>query len=56
MGKYQKWEYIAYGNGKFVAISEEGNVGISTDGLNWTAHSLPGDHMWTGIAYGSGNL
>ena len=35
------WYSVAYGNGKFVAISQDGTnrVMTSPDGENWTAHN-----------------
>jgi hypothetical protein len=42
---------VAYGNGKFVAISNN-NFGVySADGVNWTLAMLDHDY-WQGIVYG----
>ena len=30
------WHAIAYGNGKYVAVGDNGYVTTSTDGVNWT--------------------
>jgi hypothetical protein len=36
------WEAIAYGNGKYVVVSDyERKCAVSTNGINWTVYSLP---------------
>ena len=50
------WD-VVYGGGKFVAISDGGSIisKTSTDGLNWTSHSLPqplAERDWWRVAYG----
>jgi hypothetical protein len=50
-----KWKAIAYGNGKFVVISESSPGAYSTDGINWTAMTMPAG-TWRGVAYGGGKF
>lgn len=50
---------IAYGNGKFVAISTDSTskAAYSSDGLNWTVVSLPtisASVSWSGLVFGDG--
>lgn len=50
------WNGIAYGNGKYVAISGDGYISTSTDGVNWSAASQVanlGTRDWACIAYGN---
>lgn len=35
-----KWLGITYGNGKFIAISNGNNIGISIDGITWTIQTI----------------
>jgi len=45
---------IAYGNGKFVAVGDNGKMAYSSDGINWTAtDSKFGTTPINGIAYGN---
>ena len=50
------WKSIAYGGGKFVALSYTGNSAMtSTDGVTWTTPVSVGiSNDWFGIAYGNG--
>lgn len=54
------WKDIAFGNGRFVAMSSaSGGVRAltSTDGVSWTrAAYLPGSGNWTSITYGNGRF
>lgn len=45
---------ITYGNGKFVAIFESGNIAYSSDIVNWTTAESLASAKWTGITYGNG--
>ena len=48
------WQSITYGNGKFIAIANEGKLfAYSTDGINWTKGTLPISASWQSIAYGN---
>jgi len=52
---------VAYGNGKYVAIGNNGRVNVSSDGINWSYNQLPsGDALsrfkaqfiiWTGSRF-----
>lgn len=44
---------VAYGNGKFVAITYGSNCYYSTDGVNWTAATMPVSAVWSVISYGN---
>mgnify|MGYP001006254695 CR=1 FL=1 len=44
-----------FGNGRFVYNDQSGNVGISTNGINWSVKSvLPGGAYPYGVDYASG--
>ena len=49
----QIWTGIAYGNGTFVAISENSNEAIYSidSGTTWTVSTLPATANWTAITY-----
>jgi hypothetical protein len=56
-----RWTGVAYGNGKFVAISGVSSISsggdvaaISTGGGSWTRVFMPRRAEWTGITYGNG--
>ena len=48
------WYEIAYGDGKYVAISYSGTnrVMYSSDGKNWSSASAPENNSWYSITYG----
>jgi hypothetical protein len=50
------WTSVAFGNGVFVAVAGEGNstAATSTDGIAWTARSLPQAGSWNCAAFGNG--
>jgi hypothetical protein len=49
------WKGLAYGNGRFVAISDNsGMAAYSLDGATWTKSNLPGIYEWSSIGYGQG--
>ena len=49
------WQSVAFGNGTFVAVSVDGTnrVMTSSDGITWTARSVPAS-SWTSVTYGNG--
>jgi len=49
------WSSVTFGNGTFVAVSTSGTnrVMTSTDGITWTARSVPAS-TWTSVTYGNG--
>ena len=50
------WDAVAYGNGKFVAVSEtsgQSQVMTSPDGITWTAQTAPLG-SWYGVTYANG--
>ena len=52
MPEIVEWCDVAYGNGKFVAISKNNDVtAISPDGITWTIDSMPSVSTWTTISY-----
>jgi hypothetical protein len=51
------WEDIAFGNGIFVAVNNNGignRVMTSTDGITWTSRATPENNAWQDVAYGNG--
>ena len=47
------WDGIAFGGGKFVAISAGSQtVATSTNGINWTSQTLVSGTSWYNVAYG----
>jgi gliding motility-associated-like protein len=52
-----RWYGVTYGNGLFVAVSDNGTgnrVMTSPDGINWTARTSAADNDWYGVTYGNG--
>jgi outer membrane protein OmpA-like peptidoglycan-associated protein len=49
------WSSVTFGNGTFVAVSTSGTnrVMTSTDGITWTARSVPAS-PWASVTYGNG--
>jgi hypothetical protein len=49
---------VAYGDGKFVAVSESGGIAYSSEGENWTAgdSTFYGSYGFIGVAYGDGKF
>jgi hypothetical protein len=43
-------------NGKFVAVAEGNTAAYSTDGINWTAATLPSVTTWYNLTYGNGRF
>jgi len=47
-----KWRSLAYGNNMYIALSEEGQRGTSTNGTTWSlGGSLSSSHTWIEIVY-----
>lgn len=44
---------VAFGNGKFVAISNSIATACSADGITWTPGNLPSTGSWRSVAYGN---
>ena len=52
------WFGVAYGNGKFVAVGDVGNITTSIDGIAWT-QAIQVDinyNTWRSVAYGNGKF
>jgi hypothetical protein len=48
-----QWHSIAYGGGRFVAVSLNRNVvATSLDGINWTTSTPSSDRTWLSVTYG----
>ena len=45
---------ITYGDGRFVAVGDTGTILASTNGLNWTDHSVFDLYYLNGVTYGNG--
>lgn len=52
----ERWSGIAFGEEKFVIISNKKDSAFSADGISWTLSSLPVSAPWTDIAYGGGRF
>ena len=50
------WWSVAYGNGVFVAVAEDGasQVMTSPDGVTWTARTAAAASSWDSVTYGNG--
>ena len=55
---YSTWSYLAYGNGKFVAITNStGNSAYSANfAASWSAGASLVSRNWRGLAYGGGRF
>ncbi len=55
-----EWISVTYGNGRFVAIAQNGTGGdlvmYSTDGINWVGKTPPEANSWTSVTYGGGTF
>jgi|GEM_PF-5855649 len=50
------WEFMLYGDGKFIAVADSGSnvrVAYSTNGVNWTLGNGIPANTWEGIAFGN---
>jgi len=45
---------MTYGTGRFVAVGLGTTAAFSTDGISWTASTLPASTTWSSITYGNG--
>ena len=50
------WTSITFGNGRFVAVGDNGYVMYSTDGYNWNNGDRPSHHDWESVTYGNGKF
>lgn len=50
----ETWRGVAYGNGRYVAVSESNAVMYSDDGINWLAGVNTVDSLWQSVTYGNG--
>lgn len=55
------WHSVAYGNSKYVALSTEGYITTSTDGITWSTATNPAGlstytNNWYDITYGDGKF
>jgi len=49
------WTRVRYLNGQFIAFAELGKAARSTDGLNWSALTMPNTSVdWRDVTYGGG--
>ena len=49
------WRGITYGNNTFVTVSEKGEVGISSNGIDWSL-GTEASGEWIGVTYGNGTF
>ena len=48
------WYFVTYGNDRFVAVASGSNTVVySTDGISWTASTLPSSAYWRSVTYGN---
>jgi hypothetical protein len=47
------WWALTYGNGKFVAVGEDGKTMTSSDGTTWESQTSGNDIDWFGIGFGN---
>ncbi len=52
--KSSQWSAITYGGGTFVAVSWDGDVMSSPDGVTWTTRTQPVGDSWQWVTYGDG--
>ena len=45
------WQEVCYGNGKWVAVGNDGYMCVSTDGTTWGTPFTVGTRKWRGIIY-----
>ncbi len=52
------WSSITYGNGRFVAVSRDGQhrVMSSTNGIEWTPSSATEPNAWNSVTFGNGRF
>ena len=48
------WRKVTYGNGRFIAVGDNGYVSTSTDGVNWTTPKQVNSKTLYGATYGNG--
>ena len=48
------WSSVTYGDGKFVAVAQDGSnrVMYSTNGINWTSLAAAENNSWQSVTYG----
>lgn len=49
------WNAVTYGNGKYVAVGQNGSIAYSSNGVNWTNKQI-GTNQWKSITYGNGKF
>lgn len=52
------WRSVAFGNGLFVAVSDDGTnrAMTSTDGVSWTTRTAAAANRWQSVAFGAGKF
>jgi hypothetical protein len=45
---------LTFGTGRFVAVGSGTTAAFSTDGITWTASTLPASTTWSSVTYGNG--
>lgn len=46
------WNSITYGNGKYIAVGQNGSMAYSSDGKDWTYNQV-GTNFWKKVIYGN---
>ena len=51
-----RWQGVAYGNGVFVAVGNDGYVAYSSDGATWSTPTQVGTNSWYSITFANGKF
>lgn len=52
----KSWNCVAYGNDRFLTVSNGSDAAYSADGISWTLTSMPSAANWQGLTYGAGKF
>ena len=51
-----RWQGVAYGNGVYVAVGNDGYTAYSSDGTNWSTPVQVGTNSWYSITFANGKF
>lgn len=52
----KRWQGVAYGNGVYVAVGNDGYVAYSSDGSTWSTPTQVGTQSWYSITFANGKF
>ena len=53
-GSPRYWESVTFGNNTFVAVARtQASLATSTDGITWTARTMPANAEWESVTFGN---